>query len=119
MKKQSSLLGIVGTLGAKLISALQPSTIQKKVNLPINEHLTLLQIRERRALSQADLAAIMHFTQTQVEEIEARSDMYVSTLRRQIEAMGAKLDLVVYFPGEQPVILRSVGDLTTRFSLGC
>jgi hypothetical protein len=33
-----------------------------------------------------------------VSKIEKRTDMYVSTLRRYIEAMGGQLDVVARFP---------------------
>lgn len=40
--------------------------------------------------------------------------MFVSTVRRQVEAMGGSLDLVVRMPDRAPVVLSGLGELTTR-----
>ena len=81
-KQSSVLLGIVGMLGAKIVteinSTLERRKLRQQASLPINEKLTLRQIRERRALSQADLAETMSVTPLQISDIEDRPDMYVS-----------------------------------------
>ena len=48
--------------------------------------------------------------QAAVAKIEKRTDMYVSTLRRFIEAMGGELDIVARFP-DREVHIRNFGDL--------
>ncbi len=112
MKKRSNvLLSILREIISALL-ATRRRNIQSEVSLLIKRHLTLQEIRKYRSLTQADLAEAMHVTQMQVSEIESRSDMYVSTVRRQVEAMGGKLKLVVSFPDEHPVALSGVGDLT-------
>ncbi|MBC7672638.1 MAG: XRE family transcriptional regulator [Polaromonas sp.] len=60
--------------------------------------LPLLELRRARELSQAQLARALDTTQPEVSEIESRADMYVSTLRSYIEAMGGTLDIVASFP---------------------
>jgi len=69
-------------LGAKIVteinSTLERRKLRQQASLPINEKLTLRQIRERRALSQADLAETMSVTPLQISDIEDRPDMYVS-----------------------------------------
>ena len=37
-------------------------------------------------------------TQSEVSKIERRSDLYVSTLRSYIEAMGGELEIIARFP---------------------
>ena len=106
-KRSSGLLTIFREMLSALF-AIRHRNTQSEV------HLTLQEIRKRRSLTQTDLAEAMHVTQMQVSEVENRSDMYVSTIRRQVEAMGGKLNLVVSFPGEHPVALSGVGDLTKR-----
>lgn len=49
--------------------------------------------------------------QKQISEIEKRTDMHISTLRRSIEAMGGKLSLVAEFPDRDPVILSGIAAL--------
>ena len=40
--------------------------------------------------------------------MEKRTDLLLSTLRRYVEAMGGRLDLVVQFPDQDPVILKQL-----------
>ncbi|MDQ2665588.1 MAG: helix-turn-helix domain-containing protein [Gemmatimonadota bacterium] len=60
--------------------------------------MPLQELRRARALSQAQLASALEATQPEVSKIEQRTDMYVSTLRSYIEAMGGQLDIVARFP---------------------
>ena len=55
-------------------------------------------LRQARKLSQEALAASLGQRQSGISKIEQRTDMYVSTLRRYIEAMGGQLDIVARFP---------------------
>jgi len=41
--------------------------------------------------------------------MEKRTDLLLSTLRRHVQAIGGRLDLVVQFPGQDPVILKQLG----------
>lgn len=60
--------------------------------MPLNE------LRQARGLSQKMLAEILHVQQPSIAKIEKRTDMYISTLRSHIEAMGGELDVVARFP---------------------
>ena len=60
--------------------------------------MPLQELRRARELSQAQLARALETTQPEVSKIESRADMYVSTLRSYIEAMGGKLEIVASFP---------------------
>ena len=55
-------------------------------------------LRQARRLSQEELAESLGQRQSGVSKLEQRTDMYVSTLRRYIEAMGGHLDIVARFP---------------------
>jgi hypothetical protein len=44
------------------------------------------------------LAEAMHSQQPAIEKMERRIDMYISTLRSHIRAMGGELEIVVRFP---------------------
>ena len=60
--------------------------------MPLNE------LRQARGLSQKMLAEVLHVQQPSVAKIEKRTDMYLSTLRSHIEAMGGQLEIVARFP---------------------
>jgi hypothetical protein len=44
------------------------------------------------------LAEILHVQQPAIAKIEKRTDMYISTLRSHIEAMGGTLEIMAQFP---------------------
>lgn len=60
--------------------------------------MPLHRLRRARELSQAQLAEQLETTQPEVSKIERRTDMYVSTLRNFIQAMGGELEIVARFP---------------------
>jgi hypothetical protein len=60
--------------------------------------MPLHELRRARRLSQEQLAEELGATQPEISKIEHRTDMYVSTLRRFIEAMGGKLEIIAQFP---------------------
>jgi transcriptional regulator with XRE-family HTH domain len=76
----------------------------------MREDMNLTQLREARSLSQAALGEILHVEQPAVAKLEKRADMYVSTLRRFIEAMGGELEIVAKFPNRN-VRIRNFKDL--------
>jgi hypothetical protein len=60
--------------------------------MPLNE------LRQARGLSQKMLAEMLQVQQPSIAKLEKRTDMYLSTLRSHIEAMGGELDIVARFP---------------------
>jgi DNA-binding XRE family transcriptional regulator len=52
--------------------------------------MDLAELRRAHALSQETLAETLHIGQAAVAKIEKRTDMYVSTLRRFVEAHGRR-----------------------------
>jgi ribosome-binding protein aMBF1 (putative translation factor) len=60
--------------------------------MPLNE------LRQARGLSQKMLAEVLHVQQPAIAKMEKRTDMYLSTLRSHIEAMGGELEVVARFP---------------------
>ena len=60
--------------------------------------LPLAELRRARGLSQKALAGVLHVDQASISKMERRTDMYISTLRSHIEAMGGELDIVARFP---------------------
>lgn len=64
----------------------------------LSEEMDLAEVRRAMKLSQEEIAQTLQIGQGSVAKIEKRADMYVSTLRRFIEAMGGKLEIVARFP---------------------
>jgi DNA-binding XRE family transcriptional regulator len=62
------------------------------------EAVSLNQLREARRLTQANLASVLGINQGSVSKMEKRTDMYVSTLRSFIQAMGGQLQIKAVFP---------------------
>ena len=60
--------------------------------------VTLNQLREARSLTQANLASVLGVNQGSVSKMEKRADMYISTLRNFIQAMGGQLQIKAVFP---------------------
>ena len=60
--------------------------------------MPLHELRRARGLSQQELAARLHVQQPAIAKLEKRTDMYLSTLRHHVEAMGGRLEVVARFP---------------------
>ena len=60
--------------------------------------MPLTELRQARGLSQKVLADVLHVQQPAIAKLEKRTDMYLSTLRSHIEAMGGELDVIARFP---------------------
>src|SRR5580658_2894863 len=82
--------------------------IEKRASALIAEEMTLQELRRARAMTQVRMAKNLGVAQKQISEIERRTDMHISTLRRSIEAMGGKLSLVAEFPDRAPVMLAGI-----------
>jgi len=74
--------------------------------------LSLAELRRARLMTQDQLAADLHINQASIAKLEWRTDMYLSTLRRFVEAIGGELEIVVRFPDQPQVRLRGIGELT-------
>ena len=60
--------------------------------------MALQELRQARHLSQERMAKILLTKQANISRLERRTDMYISTLRSYIEAMGGHLNIVASFP---------------------
>ena len=60
--------------------------------------LELQALRKSRQVTQVDLAKAMQVDQAAVSKLEHRDDMYISTLRSYVQALGGELKLVASFP---------------------
>lgn len=60
--------------------------------------MPLEELREARNVTQTHLASLLQITQASVSKMEKRTDMYVSTLRSFVQAMGGELEIRAVFP---------------------
>lgn len=75
----------------------QEAEIERRIKAAA-EVMTLHQLREARKLTQVNLAKVLKVNQGAVSRMEKRTDMYVSTLRNFIQAMGGQLQVKAIFP---------------------
>ncbi|MDE3021734.1 MAG: XRE family transcriptional regulator [Pseudomonadota bacterium] len=64
----------------------------------------LHELRRARGLSQEVIARTLNVSQANVSKIEQRTDMYISTLRSHIKAMGGELEIKAKFPDGEVVM---------------
>jgi transcriptional regulator with XRE-family HTH domain len=55
-------------------------------------------LRQAREKTQQDVARVLHVNQPAVAKLEQRTDIYVSNLRRYVEALGGTLEITARFP---------------------
>lgn len=58
----------------------------------------LHELRRAREMTQVALAKQLNMVQPAVSRLERQADLYVSTLRRYIEALGGRLEIHAVFP---------------------
>src|SRR5271163_3309552 len=73
----------------------------------------LSELRRIVGKAQADIAETLNIKQPSVSKIEKQADMYLSTLRSYVEAVGGKLELVVKLPHHPALHLQHLGDALT------
>lgn len=81
------------------------ATQELLAQMPLNE------LRRAREMSQQTLAEAMHVPQSAISKIERRTDAYIGTIRRYLEAMGGKLRIIAEFPDGDPVEITQFGDI--------
>ncbi|MGH7461283.1 MAG: XRE family transcriptional regulator [Longimicrobiales bacterium] len=62
------------------------------------EEMPLHELRRARELTQQQLAEALGMEQGNISKLERRTDMYVSTLRSFVEALGGSLEIIARFP---------------------
>lgn len=76
--------------------------------------LRLSDIREAVGRTQVELAAQLKLGQASVSKIEGAADMYLSTLRRYIEALGGELVVSARFPEGTVVPIDSLSSVPKK-----
>jgi DNA-binding XRE family transcriptional regulator len=83
--------------------------IKKKLK-QLRQEMALAEVRKAMSLTQVDLAEMLHIKQAALARLENRTDMYISSLRKYIVALGGELDIVARFP-EGDVHIQNLHDL--------
>ena len=87
----------------QIVSALATRRRNDKGHQEIRQEVKgLRELRMIAGKAQADVATALRIKQPSVSKVENQSDMYLSTLRAYVEAIGGKLELIVRLP-ERPV----------------
>ena len=80
----------------------------------------LRELRQIAGKAQAEIASALNIKQPSVSQIERQTDMYLSTLRSYVEAVGGELELTVKLPQRPALRIHQLGDasappqITTR-----
>lgn len=97
-----------------VLDALPPkrrTELDRRFKQLVNEVESLKELRRLSAKSQAKIAKTLKISQPAVSKIERQTDMYLSTLRGYVEAIGGELDVIVRLPNRAPVKVRSLEDV--------
>ena len=98
-------------LEAKM-SPLSRSRSNEKTQRLIDE-MSLDQLRAARSLTQENLSSVLGVNLSAISKLERRADMYISTLRSYIEAMGGQLEIRAVFDSG-PVRITQFSELEAR-----
>src|SRR4051794_20451698 len=69
--------------------------------------MSLREMREMVGKHQVDVAAAVETTQSELSRLERRDDVFLSTLKKYVKALGGELEIVARF-GDKSVRLRGV-----------
>jgi DNA-binding Xre family transcriptional regulator len=67
----------------------------------IDDALALAELRQTRHVTQVQLAERLGISQGNVSRLEGRGDVYLSTLRNYIEALGGHLEIAAVFDDQR------------------
>lgn len=93
----------------KGLSAERKARVADRVS-DLKREMALHELRQARERSQEELARELNVGQPAVAKLERRADMYVSNLRRYIEALGGSLEITARFP-DGSVNISNFGEL--------
>lgn len=67
----------------------------------LEDAVALSELRAAQGLTQVEVARRLGVRQGSVSELERREDVYLSTLREYVEALGGRLEVAAVFDGER------------------
>jgi predicted transcriptional regulator len=80
----------------------------------VHDMLALAKLREARGVTQTELARAWDVSQTNVSRVEHEEDIYLSTLRRYVAALGGRLEINVVFPDQTVTLDAAASERTDQ-----
>jgi DNA-binding XRE family transcriptional regulator len=74
------------------------------------QRMAIDELRNAKRLTQADMAEMLEVPQSSISRIEQRADMYLSTLRDYVHAVGGVLQIQAIFPDGGTVTINRLGE---------
>ena len=93
------------------LPAVRRRRIEARTQELVAEVEGLKALRQLTERSQEQMAEALGVKQPSVHKMERQTDLYLSTLRRFVEAAGGTLELRVELPGKGVLHLTGVGDI--------
>jgi DNA-binding XRE family transcriptional regulator len=78
------------------------------------QRMALEELRSAKQLTQSDMAEMLDVPQSSISRIEQRADMYLSTLRNYIHAVGGELRIQAVFRDGGTVVIDRFGEYEER-----
>lgn len=95
----------------KVIQSL-PKKRQKKIAAQsleyIQEYSSLQELRKQLNITQNTLAEKQGVRQVNISNLEKRTDMHLSTLRKYVEALGCELEINIRLPNNSLVCVKNI-----------
>lgn len=85
--------------------------VDKRAAEIIAEEMSLRELRKARNQSQQALSQKLRVGQSEISKIEHRTDIYLSTLRDYVKAMGGSLEIIASFPDSNPIRIAQFEEL--------
>lgn len=95
----------------------QQDQVEARYQELLREVEGLRELRQIAGKAQEDVASALNIKQPSVSKIEKQADMYLSTLRSYVEAIGGQLELTVKLPSHPTLKLHSLGDVISSNTL--
>jgi len=70
----------------------------------MEDAVRLTDLREARGMTQAGVAEVLEVSRARVSALEKQRDVYLSTLREYVEALGGRLEVAAVFDDGRVVI---------------
>jgi transcriptional regulator with XRE-family HTH domain len=102
----------------KMYARMSPAELaahKEQLKADLAEYRSMEELRQARSKTQTQLAQTLKISQGAVSKVERRADMYISTLRGYVRAMGGDVQIRAIFP-EGEVILNQFKDLDAESS---